>query len=63
MKIYQQDNVGVHLDTGHKWAKRDIKKNEDIVLNGTVIGRAICDIRQGEYVHTHNVKMDPDIDS
>lgn len=63
MKIYKQDNVGVHLDTGHKWAKWDIKKNEEIILNSSVIGRAICDIRQGEYVHTHNVKMNPDIDS
>ena len=63
MQINKQDNVGVHLDTGHKWAKQDIKKDEDIIMNGSIIGCAICNIRQGEYVHTHNIKMDLDRES
>ena len=60
--INAKDNVGVSLagtekiPAGHKYALREIKKGEYIVKYGEIIGRATADIRQGEWVHTHNVK-------
>ena len=56
MLINKLDNVEVNLETGHKWAIRDIKKGEDIIKYGSPIGHATCDIKQGEHVHTHNLK-------
>ncbi|MBQ3596371.1 MAG: altronate dehydratase [Clostridia bacterium] len=60
--INQKDNVGVNLTgndlipAGHKYALKDIKTGEPIIKYGQVIGRATCDIKTGEWVHTHNVK-------
>ncbi len=60
--INKLDNVGVCLKecgdipAGHKYALRDIKSGEKIIKYGQIIGRAKCDIKQGEWVHTHNVK-------
>ncbi len=60
--INEKDNVGISLNgmegipAGHKFALRDIKKDEYVIKYGEIIGRAKEDIRQGEWVHTHNVK-------
>ena len=60
--INEKDNVGVCLDgsesipAGHKYALCDIAQGEYIVKYGEIIGRATQDIKQGEWVHTHNVK-------
>ncbi|MBE5740281.1 MAG: altronate dehydratase [Clostridiales bacterium] len=60
--INEKDNVGISLDgmgeipAGHKFALKDIAKNEYIIKYGEIIGRAKADIRKGEWVHTHNVK-------
>jgi len=56
MLINKLDNVEVNLETGHKWAVRDIRQGEDIIKYGYPIGHATCDIKQGEHVHTHNLK-------
>ncbi len=40
----------------HKMASKDIKKGEPIVKYGQHIGIAGCDIKQGNYVHVHNVE-------
>lgn len=40
---------------GHKIAICDIKKDEDIIKYGLVIGKAKSNIKMGEHVHTHNV--------
>ena len=53
----KRDNIGIHRDTGNKWAMYDIKSGEDIIMNDIVIGQAICHIRKGEYVHIHNAKF------
>jgi len=53
--IHQNDNVYINLDDGHKYALRDIYKNEIIIKYGFPIGHATQDIRSGEHVHTHNV--------
>ena len=60
--INEKDNVGINLignDTipaGHKFALRDIAQGETVIKYGQIIGRATCDIKKGDWVHTHNVK-------
>ncbi len=41
---------------GHKFAFRDIKKGEDILKYGEVIGRATADIPQGTHAHVQNIE-------
>ncbi|MEC1715033.1 UxaA family hydrolase [Schinkia azotoformans] len=41
---------------GHKFAVHTIKKGEDILKYGEVIGRAVRDIEEGEHVHVHNLE-------
>ncbi len=60
--INKLDNIGVcltasgEIPAGHKYALKDIKKGETIIKYGQIIGRASTDIKEGEWVHTHNVK-------
>ena len=60
--INKADNIGVCLTAcgdipaGHKYALKDIKKGETVIKYGQIIGRASTDIKEGEWVHTHNVK-------
>ena len=56
MLINKLDNVEVNIANGHKYAARDIKEGENIIKYGEPIGHAICDIKSGEHVHTHNMK-------
>lgn len=44
------------IETGHKFALRPIKEGENIYKYGYPIGHAIVDIKEGEHVHTQNVK-------
>lgn len=44
------------IPTGHKFAIRNIAKDENIIKYGYPIGHATCIIKQGEHVHTQNVK-------
>jgi (2R)-sulfolactate sulfo-lyase subunit alpha len=41
---------------GHKIALVDIKKGDTVWKYGQDIGKAVADIKQGEHVHTHNLK-------
>ncbi|MBO6257874.1 MAG: altronate dehydratase [Succinivibrio sp.] len=41
---------------GHKFALRDIAKDEPIIKYGYPIGRAVCAIKKGAHVHSHNVR-------
>lgn len=56
MLIHENDNVKIDLQNGHKYAARDIKSGENIIKYGQPIGHATADIREGEHVHTHNLK-------
>ena len=56
MLINPLDNVDINLEDGHKYALRDIAEGENIIKYGNPIGHAICDIKKGEHVHTHNIK-------
>ena len=44
------------IPQGHKTALCDIKKDENIIKYGNLIGHALCDIKKGEHVHSHNLK-------
>lgn len=41
---------------GHKVALRTIRKGEDIIKYGEVVGRATSSIEAGQLVHVHNVE-------
>lgn len=41
---------------GHKFAVRVIRKGEDILKYGEVIGRATADIRLGRHAHVQNIE-------
>jgi len=41
---------------GHKVALRDIAQGEEVLKYGMPIGRALCDIHTGEWVHVHNCR-------
>lgn len=56
MLINKLDNVEVNISDGHKYARTDIKKGENIIKYGQPIGHATCDIIKGDHVHTHNMK-------
>lgn len=59
LKINEKDNVVVMLDgddKGHKIALRDMQKGHEIIKYGFCIGHATRDIKNGEHVHTHNMK-------
>lgn len=43
------------ITAGHKFALKDIKKDEHIIKYGYPIGAASQDIKKGEHVHTHNI--------
>ncbi len=66
--INKKDNVGISLNgtdkipAGHKFALRDILCGDLIIKYGEIIGRATQDIKEGEWVHTHNVKSHLDED-
>ncbi len=44
------------IPAGHKVALCDINAGQEILKYGTCIGHATADIKQGDWVHTHNLK-------
>ena len=56
VRINEKDNVAVSLETGHKIALFDIKKGADVIKYGYPIGYATEDIKEGDSVHSHNIK-------
>lgn len=50
-----QIQLNEDVQAGHKAACRDIKRGEQVIKYGLSIGVALCDIRVGEWVHTHNI--------
>lgn len=43
---------------GHKYALRDIASGEEVLKYGLPIGRALQDIRAGDWVHVHNCRSE-----
>ncbi len=54
--IHENDNVEINTENAHKYARRDIAKGEAVIKYGFQIGTALCDIKKGEHIHTHNLK-------
>jgi (2R)-sulfolactate sulfo-lyase subunit alpha len=48
--------AAMDVPIGHKVALADIKKGDTVWKYGQDIGKAVADIKQGEHVHTHNLK-------
>jgi len=46
------------IEFGHKYALRDIAQGEGILKYGLPIGKALTDIRAGEWVHVHNCRSE-----
>jgi altronate dehydratase small subunit len=44
------------IPANHKFAFAEISAGDEIVKYGLNIGKALADIRQGEYTHVHNVE-------
>jgi hypothetical protein len=44
------------ISMGHKVALMPLKKGDNVMKYGAVIGQAIRHIREGEHVHVHNMK-------
>lgn len=44
----------------HKIALCDIQKDQSVIRYGENIGRALSDIRKGDWVHTHNLSDIPE---
>lgn len=45
-----------NIPFGHKFAIKDIKKDDDIIKYGEPIGHATENIQVGSHIHTHNLK-------
>ena len=64
MIIHERDNVEVLLQAegeipvGHKRALKDIHEGEQVIKYGHPIGRAKCEIKAGQWVHSHNLRSD-----
>jgi altronate dehydratase small subunit len=48
--------IGEAIPYGHKFAVKDIRKGEDILKYGEVIGRATQDISSGSHAHVQNIE-------
>lgn len=48
--------ANMEIPAGHKMAIRDIAKGSEVTKYGYRIGNAIEDIKEGDWIHTHNVK-------
>ena len=55
-KSSQEITVKELIEYGHKFAVVNIKKGEDILKYGEVIGRATADITVGDHAHIHNIE-------
>lgn len=44
------------VPAGHKMALKDIAEGEPVIKYGEPIGKAKCDIKAGEHIHTQNLK-------
>ena len=51
--ILQED-----VEFGHKYALKDIAQGSDVLKYGLPIGKALVDIRAGEWVHVHNCRSE-----
>lgn len=46
------------MDLGHKIAIADLKAGDKVIKHRAKIGSAVCAVKIGEHIHTHNLKSD-----
>ena len=51
-----EEHIKEPIPFGHKVALKSIRKGENLVKYGEIIGRATRDIDRGYHVHVHNVE-------
>jgi altronate dehydratase small subunit len=51
-----QVQLTMPIPCGHKLAVRAMKKGDDVIKYGEVVGRTTATINIGEHVHVHNVE-------
>ena len=49
-------SISEPIPAGHKFALTDIAEGEAVLKYGYPIGSAVCPIKQGAWVHNHNIK-------
>ena len=60
--VITEDNSDFHaianqdVPIGHKIALADLAVGDTVIKYGQDIGRVVAPIRQGDHVHTHNLK-------
>ncbi|KAA6318209.1 Altronate dehydratase, partial [termite gut metagenome] len=52
----QQIIIRSAIETGHKFAVRNIEQGDNVVKYGFPIGHTLTAIQAGEHVHIHNLK-------
>jgi hypothetical protein len=52
----QTINIADEIFPTYKIAIKNIKKGDNVIKYGEIIGKAIKDIKMGEFVHVHNVE-------
>ncbi len=50
--------LGDDIPFGHKFALSDIAQGEEVRKFGLPIGKALAEIRAGQWVHVHNCRSD-----
>lgn len=48
------------IPVGHKVALRDLEPGEHVIKYGTVIGHTTCPVKEGEWIHNHNMATNLD---
>lgn len=56
MQIHLRDNVSLSLEDGHKYALKPLRCGDIVIKYGQPIGHVTCNVSEGEWVHTHNMK-------
>lgn len=54
--VFDDIELICNIPEKHKFALCDIPEGDNVIKYGYPIGKATCDIKKGEHIHTHNLK-------
>lgn len=54
--VFDSVELICNIPEKHKFALCDIPEGDNVIKYGYPIGKATCDIKKGEHIHTHNLK-------
>ncbi len=52
----EEVSLSVNVSMGHKIARQEINKDQEIIKYGFPIGVATVDIKKGSHAHIHNIR-------